>query len=171
MQLLALGGESQRNQEWIHAVGDEFKPLFDKVVVQDYAHWASGEPHIDIGRELDVAARAVRSLDNYVIFAKSAGSVLSLKGIAEGRLRPRACLFAGLPLGMIRRLETDGWWQFSMPVIIVQNTDDPVSPFREVEAYLRARLQAKSCKLIELPGDTHHYADTQKLKTLLSGLL
>lgn len=171
MNLLALGGESLRNQEWIHQVGEEFKPLFDRVVVQDYAHWASGAPGIDVDRELDVAAQTAHDLGDYVIFAKSAGSVLSLKGIAEGRLRPRACLFAGLPLGMIRVLETGDWWKFSMPVALVQNTGDPVSPYREVEAYLRERLPAGSYKLVELPGDTHHYGDLSKLESLTTELL
>jgi len=54
-----------------------------------------------------------------------AGTVVSLKGIAEGRLHPKACLFAGLPLDMISSRETDVWWkllcaEYQWPGLVVR---------------------------------------------------
>jgi len=98
--------------------------------------------------------------------------VLTAQGIHEGVLAPSACLLTGLPLGIIKPdgLQTGAWLTAStMPILIVQNTNDPVGSFADVQAHLGALPPSHS--LVELPGDTHDYNDLDKLKALMVQLL
>jgi predicted alpha/beta-hydrolase family hydrolase len=174
MNLLALGGESLRNQAWIHEVGEALQPMFEKVTVHDYAHWASGQSRIDLNHELNAVATAARELGEYIIFAKSAGSILSIKGIAKKDLRPRACLFVGLPLGMVKQLDgqVEGWLKaLDVPVIFVQNSDDPHGSFQAVSTFLQEHMRSSNFRLVETPGDTHDYNDLPKVKELISDIM
>lgn len=174
MDLLILGGMSPRNQEWIRHVQKALAPMFDKTVLHDYAHWAAAATHMDMEHELNVLQSKVRKLDNYVIFAKSAGAVLSLKGITSKMLRPKACLFVGTPLDFARQHghEIDSWLKrLDMPVTFAQNSHDPTGSYHELERFLRGHLHSPHYQTIELPGNTHDYNDMDKLNELMYRLL
>ena len=69
------------------------------------SHWEQGGP-INFEHEL---ARVIEEVDEqltpYIIFAKSAGSVLSMLGIARGALDPEYCIFVGVPLPLANRTD------------------------------------------------------------------
>ena len=174
MDLLLFGGMSPRNKEWLYHVEKSLRPLFDKTSLHEYAHWASAAPQIDLEHELHAAHNQARELDDYVIFAKSAGVVLSLKGIAEKTLRPKACLFVGTPLNFIHEHshQVDIWLKsLDMPAIFVQNAHDPTGTYQELQRYLHEHLQSPHYKIFEEPGETHDYNDLQRLKELASALV
>jgi predicted alpha/beta-hydrolase family hydrolase len=175
MNLLVLGGLSPRNKEYVHRVADALGPLFEKTVVHEYAHWATSDSHMDLQHELNVLRARARELGgDYVIFAKSAGGVLVLKAIAAKTLRPRACLFAGLPLSFARQHshEIDEWLKaLTMPSVFVQNSHDPTGSYRELERFLSQHARGPHYQTIELPGDTHDYLDMPKLKDFISQFL
>ena len=172
MKLVLLGGMSPHNKPWIYQVRDALAPLFDECLVHEYAHWNDAEKTPDLEFELAAVADKVKSLSEYVVFAKSFGTALTLKGINGGLLSPVACLFAGLPLALIKEkgLVAADWLAASqVPTIIVQNTDDPVGGFAELKAYTAGA--SSTCQLVELPGNTHEYSDLQRLGELASSLL
>jgi len=174
MNLLLLGGMSPRNREWIREVRDTLAPLFETSLVHDYAHWAAAGPHIDLEHELHAAHNQVRELGDYMIFAKSAGVVLSLKGIAEQALRPKACLFVGTPLRFVHEHghQMDVWLKsLTMPAVFAQNAHDPAGSYHELEGYLREHLPSPHHRLVELPGETHDYTDLATLRELAETLL
>jgi hypothetical protein len=172
MNLLLLGGEGPHNKPWIHQVKTELAPLFDACMVHEYEHWDGPSKSIDLTKELARLGEKIDALGEYSIFAKSAGAVLALKGIAQGTLSPHACLFAGLPLGMLRSEHIDAGILFrscEMPISLLQNDHDPVGSYANVKAYL---LDAGTrVTLFEGIGNTHNYTDFTQLKELATRLI
>lgn len=174
MNLLLLGGQSHDNKAWLRDVKETLQPLFDNCFIHDYAHWASADARIDLTNELNAIRFQVRHLEPYCIFAKSAGVVLSLKGIAEKILQPAACLFVGTPLAFAEQHghQLDVWLQaLTVPTVFAQNVHDPAGSYPELERYLHNHLHSPHYQAIELPGGTHAYSDLAKLQELMTGLL
>ena len=167
MNLLILGGNSQRNKEWVHKVDSSVKDLFDKTIVHEYQHWTTGAEMVDFDAELDLIAAEVQNLGKYAIFAKSVGSILSMTLIGRGRLNPSFCVFAGVALKLAREsgievvelLET-----LKCPTVIIQNDNDPVGRFEEVRSLVDT---GEGIKLVETSGDDHSYDDLELIRSEL----
>lgn len=172
MNLLLLSGNSFRNKAWIHDVAHSFSEHFDSTYVHNYAHWETGEEFINFDAELAAIASKATDFEPYAIFAKSVGSLVTLRGIAEGKLRPRAVLITGLPLKVVHEngLPIAQWLQkIEVPVILSQNHRDPLGTFQEV-AGLLSEVGNAHLSAVSLPGETHEYADLDKLNELSSML-
>lgn len=173
MNLLLLGGNSLHNRDWLADVERELAPLFERTYMHHYAHWQAGEGNIELGLELPRVQQAATSLDEYGVFAKSAGTLLALKGIAEGALAPKWCVFTGVPLafGQGSGFAMDAWLAAStVPTHFLQNTNDPTAGFAELKAYLATHAKP-GYQLTELPGDTHDYRDFAALKAAITSFL
>jgi len=171
MNLVLLAGNSYRNKEWIYRVKEVLSPLFDKSFVLEYAHWQSGEEEINLDNEILTLSNKLINDSNYSIFAKSVGSIVALKGINDGVLKPIKIIIAGLPLFSIMESGTPfGKWleNSDVPLLIIQNTSDPLGSYLDVKKYfLELNIKSKY-KIIELPGDDHSYNDLPKLKELVA---
>lgn len=168
MDLLLLGGLSAHNQPWIKDVGQALKPLANKTAVHQYAHWQTGGD-IDIEHELKAVAPKAQQLGDYLIFAKSIGAVIAAMGIERRVLKPKACVFAGLPLELIIKsgFAFTEWLKTGIrPIVFVQNTNDPAGSCLEVRTYLQTS-GLDNYQLLELPGDTHSYTNLDKLKEIV----
>jgi len=173
MNALLFGGNSFRNKDWVHRVGESFNSMFDKVVVHDYAHWSSGEPNIDFKTEQEKLKAEVQDLANYIIFAKSAGAVLSAKSIHDDIARPQKCIFVGTALAMVENGNypfPDWLKSIKCPVLFIHNSGDPVASFEKLRVYLEAHGPS-AYELAELPGDTHDYEDFESLSTLVNNFV
>lgn len=172
MQLLLLGGYSPHNKPWIHEVGRVLAPLVDRSIVHNYAHWDSGGK-MDMEAELSAISAEAHELQDYVVFVKSIGIVLTVEAINRGLLAPKACVFAGLPIGaVVERGEAFDMQlaDLNCPVTFVQNTNDPVSSFEDVRTYVQ-RVHPANYTLVELPGNTHDYTDLDEIKSLIDKAL
>lgn len=173
MNLLLFGGNSLHNRDWLAEVAREVAPLFGSTHMHQYAHWEAGEGSIDLDSELRVASAQATQLDEYGVFAKSAGALLTLKGIAEGTLTPKWCVLVGLPLNFARQNDfAAATWltATTVPVIVLQNTDDPTAGFAEVRDFLAAHA-GTNVSVRELPGDSHEYRDFAAIKTAITSFL
>lgn len=171
MNLLLLAGNSNRNRAWIHGTEQGLASSFKQTFVQDYEHWQSGEDIIDLDLELNKASSLIPNDEQYLIFAKSAGSIIAIQGISEGRLTPKACLFVGLPLRFIEKLylPVNEWLRgIHIPIIIMQNDNDPVGSFDEVSNYLRGL--SENITILISSGETHDYDDVTQINELLKSL-
>jgi hypothetical protein len=172
MNALFLSGESLYNKAWIEQVAEKLSPLFDKTIVYNYRHWDQGGP-IDFAYELPRVTEAIDNLSPYVIFAKSAGSVLSMLGIARGTLDPEYCFFVGVPLPLAKRSDNSlaAWaHNYHKASLFIQNDHDPLTSANELSGYLES-IQLQGYELITLPGDSHNYPDFAKLYRLVQGHL
>jgi hypothetical protein len=168
MNALFLSGESLYNKTWIEQVMDELGPVFDKIVLHDYRHWEQGGT-IDFAYELSRVIEEVNNLQPYAIFAKSAGAVLSMLGIARGALDPEYCVFVGVPLPLAKRTEDAfATWarNYHKSTLFIQNDQDPLTNAHELNAYLLG-IGQQNYELITLPGDSHNYPDMAKLHQLV----
>lgn len=173
MNILLFGGNSQRNRQWIHQVADELTLQFDKCIVHDYLHWNGNGEFIDFDTELARLTDLVTKLDDYIIFAKSVGSVLTLKGITFGILKPAKCIFAGLPLKLaeednipLRELLRNS----HIPTLILQNTSDPTGSYKKIQEYIKG-VGVSNYITHEFNGDTHSYDNLDEIKRLIQSFV
>lgn len=166
MHLYVLGGNSARNKPWAHSLQGVLDSLVDGSEVHDYAHWESGEPSIDIDKELAALSKKINASDEYMFVAKSMGTVLAAKGIAAGILSPKLCVFMGIPLRAIAQDSIPfGQWLQHCPakIVILQNSHDPLGSAAEIQDYL-VQHNITDRQVTELDGKTHDYPDLNRLK-------
>jgi len=174
MKLILLSGNSYTHKEWIEQVEDSLRDLFDSTYIQYYKHWEDKSPVIHLDHELDVLKTAVDPKDpEYVVFAKSAGTLLALSAVNKGIFKPKRCIFVGLPVvwGRTNGFEVDSWIQdYSINTLFIQKTHDPAMFFSDLELYLQDKKVVNS-SLVELPGDDHYYGDLALLKAKIAEFL
>lgn len=95
MHLILLPGNSSKNKTWIQEVESDLGELFNSTYIHYYMHWEIGDGNslMNFDMELERLAGVVKENPDYVIFAKSAGVILALRGICEGILSPKRCFF------------------------------------------------------------------------------
>ena len=89
MNALLLPGNSSRHGEWIENLKLAIADRFERVETQHYQHWQSGGEKADIEYEISVAQSKAELLKPYIIIAKSIGTAISVKGVADGKLKPK----------------------------------------------------------------------------------
>lgn len=172
MHLVLLPGNS--NQTWIHEVGEALAPLFphDTLYVHSYRHHQTGESLINLDYEQNTLADKIHKNTDVVVFAKSAGAVLTIKAVAEHSIHPKLCIFAGLPLGWADKnnMELRAWLKdYDIPTLFIQQSDDPYLSAQELQILLH-KFGGKF-SMVEIPGNDHQYNDIPLLKELVSKFL
>lgn len=176
MDIILLPGNSIKNKEWIEEVEVAVSSDFSNTHIQYYDHWKDGKDWkdggktIDFGLELEKLTRMTGSSGKYAIFAKSAGVILALKGMAEKKINPARCIFAGTAVHFALRLNLDikRWLMVcTVPVLFVQKELDPAISFKDLGEFLRT-AGMKNYKMHEIPGHDHHYGDVEGLKALIA---
>ncbi len=173
MDLILLSGNSVRTKEWIESVEEELRGLFDSTYIHYYNHWQTGEKNIDLDFELGRLSKYLNNKKNYVIFAKSAGVVLAIRAISEGKISPKKCMFVGIPLSWCieQGISFTSWIKnYKIPTYFVQKTEDPYLNSDKLNKILEEN-DVKNFKLIEIPGEDHHYENLKELKELMKELI
>jgi len=165
MNLILLSGNSLRNREWIGRVEKTLEPLFEDTYVQQYEHWKTGDEIIDLDYELGGLEERARDFGEYMIFAKSVGIALTLRGVYEGKTYPVKCVFTGTPVEWSREhnFDIDKWMEnYSVPSIFIQNENDPAYSFENLKKFLKEK-NVQNYKLLKTDGNTHDYEDLEFL--------
>jgi hypothetical protein len=176
MHLLLLGGQEKKtNKDWVKKVEKALKEYFDSSHVHEYKHWQTDEDFIEIEHEIESVMKHIKDKDDkdYVIFAKSAGAILTLKAICEGKLTPKKCIFAGIAVNWARKqnLAIDDWIKCNaVPTLYFQKTGDPAFSFAELSSWLLLSGGEKY-KTVEFPGKDHHYEDIESIKREVTNFL
>ena len=171
MKILLLGGQSPRHYDWVREVREVLEEAGNEVVLHDYAHWLRDEPTIDFMAELNAVSTIAQEIEgDYIIVAKSIGTVLTAVGTMRGLLAPKACLLLGFPLQSFKDDEDVATAIGALPLsIFVQNTDDPLGSYDELTDYLRPLAPATTVT-VPLPGKTHDYMDFMLIAELVAKL-
>ena len=175
--LIVLPGNSPKNQEWGEATAEHFHAWFDEVTVQHYAHWSAGEEWIDLERELAQLNAIVENAPNdteFVIFAKSVGSILTFLAVARGIVAPSRCAFFGIPFDMAAaHVFKDDWSpvdSFQIPSVAFHNTHDPTASHditgKTIEQHCPGVIM-----FVSTDGNDHVYADFATYEPYLIQLL
>lgn len=157
------------NKSWVFEVEAKLGDLFERTYIHVYKHWTDNKPLINLDFELSKLGEVLKEFEDYTIFAKSAGTLLTLRGVHEGVLAPDKCIFVGLPVpwGVQNKFDCNTWLQnYSISTLFIQKSLDPASSFEDVKALLLDK-EVANCDLRELPGDTHDYEDLNLLRELV----
>lgn len=171
MNLIIFPGNSLRNKEWADGAEQAFKNVegIDTIYKHYYKHWETGEAKINFETEIERIKENLPFGKPHIVFAKSAGSLLTLYATAKGVLDPTKAVFAGMPIAkpgdsdLPFEIET---WQ--VPTIVIQNDHDPVST---AETVRQAIVSKPNMTLIEREGDNHDYLDFENIKKQVAGFL
>jgi predicted alpha/beta-hydrolase family hydrolase len=169
MKIIILPGTGKSNKEWIDNAEKFFltSDTTSKRYIQYYSHW-NNDGVLDLNLELEKLSKEVTAEDECIVFAKSAGSILTINAVTSGLLKPSKCIFVGLPIALgdedsldtIKRLES-----FNVPTIVIQKTNDSVASYDTVRKVVE---KYPNIKLIEIPGDNHKYDDFELINSLIA---
>lgn len=168
-----LPGNTVGNKSWIEEVEQSLKPNFSSTNIQFYRHWQTGGDLIGLDHELKELVDKTSKLSDYLIFAKSAGVVLAIRGICEGKIRPRCCVFVGTPVlwANEKGFDFDKWiTNFRVPALFIQQENDPAMPADGLKDYLNNK-GVTNYKFIKIPGASHDYPNIEQLKEFVLGFL
>ncbi|MFZ1483809.1 MAG: hypothetical protein WAS36_02260 [Candidatus Saccharimonadales bacterium] len=167
MNALLLPGNSSRHGEWVEILKSAVAANFQYTKTQHYLHWQTGGDKADIDYEISVAQTEVEQLEPYIIIAKSIGTAISVKGVADGKLKPKKLILLGVPIngGVSKNVFSDWLQQINVTVAFVQNTNDPYGSFSSVKEAFEGK--GHNITFIELPGETHDYLDFEAIVKLI----
>ena len=167
MNIILLGGNNVGNKKWMTAMEKLLKPNFQTHTLH-YKHWETGSEWINPDTELKRLARLADKLKDYVIFSRSAGTMITLMGASRGLIKPKKCIFVGLAIKWSAYYDPDysSWLRnFTSPSLLIQKTLDPAISCEKLRVFLRERT-FKDYKLKELPGNDHYYGNIEELRNL-----
>ena len=163
-KLLVLGGGSPRNRAWGEACIQYFKDRFDSAYFMQYDHWVSGEPNLNFQTELNKYEEVVRNSneqDEWFVYAKSVGSILTLKAVAAGLFTPSHCVFFGMPFSVFNDTVVKDEFliieSFSVPTLAFHNDNDPTALYELTKKIIDEVMPTVTLKTLQ--GDTHDYLD------------
>ena len=167
MNLILLPGNSRENRTWIDLVEHQLGPSFSHTAVHYYDHWWTDESdaELDFDSELLKLAGTVQEFDKYVIFAKSAGVLLAMRGIFEGILEPSVCFFVGTAVnwGLSKGLDINTWFaNYDVPTLFIQKEQDPAIPYTELVSFLDSN-NVTGYHAVSIAGNDHSYSDVDLL--------
>ncbi len=170
MNLILLPGNHITNRDRIEKIEKNLEDLFDSTYIQYYKHWQTNKNLINLEEELKILTKEANSFGKYTIFAKSAGALLALRGIFEGKISPLKCIFVGTPMSWDHaiNIQADKWLRnYSVPTLFIQQTKDPFMSYQKLVKPLE-KSKAKNYQIKEIPGETHNYENISQLKQLVS---
>ena len=170
MNLILLGGANPATKKWVDEVEASVKSGFESTTVQRYLNWETGAEDVDFNYETDRLRRTATERSDVMIFAKSAGALVTLRAIRESVVKPDKCVFVGIPVNYAREkhIPIDGWLEgYATPTLFVQQTEDPAIGFSGLATLLDSR-GVTNHTMIEIPGNDHYYDDVPQLGQLIT---
>ncbi len=171
MKIIIVPGNSFKNKEWARKL-EKFLRLKKKhdVLSVEYSHWSSKENVINIEEEAVRLGNLLSPSEEYLVVAKSAGILVSLRAFLSGKINPKSFVFLGLPLRWAIEKEINMelmFHKFSTSALLIQNDKDPIASASEVHKFLKKLKPPKDVRLIEISGDTHDYDDFKFISSFI----
>jgi hypothetical protein len=175
-KLLVLAGGSKRNQAWGEACTEFFKDQFDMTFFLHYDHWSTGEANLNFETEIEKISQTVKGAGlegEWYVYAKSIGSILTLKAVAAGVVLPTKCVFFGMPFSVVAdsvvKDELSVITSFSVSALALHNDNDPTALYEVTEKIITEYLPTVSLKTLE--GDTHDYLDFSEYSPVIESFI
>lgn len=167
MNLILLGGNNVGNKMWIKSTEKLFKPFFNTHVLS-YKHWETQDEWINPDIEMKRLARLGERLGDYIIFSRSAGTMITLMSNSKGMIKPKKCIFVGIAVKWSEYYDPDydSWLRdFKIPNMLIQKSFDPAISCEKLRTFLQER-QFENYNLKEIPGDDHYYGNIEELRDM-----
>lgn len=124
---------------------------------------------MDFDIELNHLADYLKGKREYIIFAKSAGVALALKGISEEKINPARCIFLGTPVNWAKEnnIQIEEWiYRLKANSVFVQKKDDPAISAGKLKEFLD-KNRVRNYIFKEIHGDNHHYDDISQIRKFM----
>jgi hypothetical protein len=172
MKIIIVPGNSPKNKKWIQKATKFFQSNkgYDVLSIE-YSHWHSKEDLIDIEKESLKLNDLLSGQEKYLIIAKSAGILVSIKTFMSGKINPKSFIFLGLPLGWTKERKFNislMFNEFPIPALIIQNKKDPVASADEVNNFIQKLKNPRNIQLIQTPGNSHDYEDFELIYSFIN---
>lgn len=166
MNLLLLPGNHKMNREWIEGVRNSLSVNFNISEILYYSHWKNGG-EINFEIELQKIQEIVKNWkgEEYVVFAKSAGTVLTLLAFERKIINPKAIIFVGSAVYWAKRKGIDFYEKLSrakLPILFIQQNNDPAISYSELYARTSV-IYPQGYVFICVDGDDHAYKSIEEL--------
>jgi hypothetical protein len=170
MELILLGGKSLKNQEWIEKVKYEFRIYFPNSEIIYYDHWNKKEfQEIDLDLEAKKLAECAKTKKYFSIFAKSMGTIITMKAVKEYGLNPVFCVFTGLPVNIINEHPEylNFINDFSCRSILFQNEKDNMGHYQDAKDF-KEKARLINLEVIQDTGQNHEYENFYEYLSFLN---
>ncbi len=175
MKIFLLPGQSIRNKEWIEEVESSVKGIFSDTKIQYYKHWTLGEKQTDIPFETEKFVKLINECkEDYIVFAKSIGSLILLNSLKSLKRKPKAVLILGFPYYLVSRLGYDlqGLTEkVNFKIGIYQKEFDTAGTYEEVKTLSNEYVFVNVYECIDEPNDNHRYTNLEYISELLEALI
>lgn len=170
MHLIILPGNSKKyNEQWLYNSKKHFKDLFESVTTHYYKHWKENTDSIDLNHEVKKLTEKTENLDNYIIYAKSAGTVTTIKALDQNKISPKKCIFVGCPFKWAAENDPQFKKRFNsikVPTLFIQQTNDPFFKYKSLEGFIN-KNPLENYQLIEIVGGNHAYDNYGEIKQMI----
>lgn len=174
MRIILLSGQNISNKEWIENVEKKFQEKFFNTQISYYTHWEKEEKEADIELETKKFLDIVNSSDEeYILFAKSIGSIIFLNSLKDLEKKPKGVLIVGMAYNLGKKLNydfTDLEKYTSYPVNVYQKEFDPAGFYDKVRNVSGGNVTVNKYECVGEENDNHRYENYDYLLELLCGL-
>jgi len=175
MKIFLLSGQSILNKDWIEEVEKEFNKEFPNTTIIYYDHWDSDVKNINLERETSKFIDMVHECEEeYLVFAKSMGSVVFYNSIEKLTRKPNGVLMVGVPYQLAIEMGLDMnnlKEKTDFKVNIYQKESDPFGKLEGIRKIEGGTVKVKEYICTGEDNDNHHYTNTKYLLKLMKELL
>lgn len=170
MKIILFPGNSLNNKKWSEDFREYLLTQNYQVFNIEYDHWQKQGTEIDINLELEKIRKLAQKIDSdYILIAKSIGSILSLIALQEKILNPSKIIILGFPLRLIKNQIITALdctaekllKNVNVQTFFFQNEHDPVTSYKSLQEYLNL-INNLNFEIIMTDGDTHNYNEFNK---------
>lgn len=172
MHLIILPGNSKEyNEQWLYDSEKTYKDLFDSTTVHVYESWKTGGATADVQVEVEKLSEEAKKLaGDYVILAKSIGTIITMTAVGQGKISPKKCIFVGCPWGGKQGEFETLISKYKVPTLFIQQTDDMFFKHAQLEEVIK-KYGIKNYDLIEIGGNNHAYDNYDGIKQRIKDFL
>ncbi len=175
MKIFLLSGKSIWNKEWIEEVNKEFEKEFLNTEIIYYTHWNLDRKEIDLNLETKKLVEKINYSDEeYLVFAKSIGTIVFFNAIDKIRRKPLGVLMIGVPreLGLSMGVDfKDLRDKVDYRIDIYQKELDPFANLNTLIDVSGDSVCVYKYECIGEENDNHHYSNMKYLLELIKRLL
>lgn len=175
MKIILLAGQNISNKEWIENVGRKFNEKYLDTEIQYYIHWQNGMQNTNVELETKRFIKTVGELDDeYILFAKSIGSIIFLNSLVNLKKKPKGVLI----VGMAYKLAKDMGYDFkkfknliTFPVKIYQKEFDPAGVYKDIMHIDGEGFTIQKYECVGERNSNHRYENYDYILSLLDELV
>ena len=175
MRVILLPGQHISNKEWIENVEKKFQEKFTNTKISYYDHWEKGEERTDIELETKKFLDIVNSSDEeYILFAKSIGSIIFFNSLKDLVKKPKGVLIVGIAYNLAKELNYDFTnlkEYISYPVNIYQKEFDPAGYYADIMSIDGGNITVNQYECVGEENNNHSYENYDYLLELLDNLV